>query len=220
MAISEHQSNFWQAETDESLVTELSLALYERELKWLSEQQELSIQQLQKRIASLPYYIKRAAEHISRLSIPLEIDNQNGSWIANQSAKPFSIKADESKTNAFYIKHSQMALIVPVAINHYGLETVVLDTIDEVDDKQGRIHINQHGWFELSGRSLETSPATEKRLLKPSKASMSAACCGHQWLNCKKTTSRLLSLREMLLATRINWSSLGKLLTIKKGQRS
>ncbi len=216
MAVSENQTNIWQQRLNQQVLAELCNALYERELKRLAMDDTLSMEALQKRLGSLPYYIKRAAEHISNLYIPLELDSQNGSWMASQSGKPFSVKADETKTAAFYSSHAQMALIVPIAVSHYGIEQVVLDTIDEVDLDAGVVHCNQHGWFSIRGQQIDGDKLYEKTLLKPGKPIMAAACCGHQWLNQHKTSPRLLSLREMLLASQINWRQFHKLLPLKR----
>jgi len=215
MAVSDNQTHLWQQRSNQQVLSELCNALYERELKRLSQDEQLSLVAMKKRLASLPYYIKRAAEHISELYIPLELDSQNGSWFGTQTGKPFSTKLDEDKTTAFYKKHAQMALIVPISIFHYGIEQVVLDTIDEVDIDNLQIHCNQHGWFYFNGRQAPENDVYIKHLLKPGKPAMSSACCGHQWLNQRKTTPRLLSLREMLLASRINWRHFHKLLPLK-----
>jgi len=214
MVTSDKQTSLWQQRPNQQVLSELCNALYERELKRLSQDETMSLDMMKKRLASLPYYIKRAAEHINELFIPLELDSQNGSWFASQSSKPFSLKADTNKTDDFYTRHGQMALIVPVSIFHYGIEQVVLDTIDEVDSVKRRVHCNQHGWFHYSGESVDETSIYKKVLLKPGKPVMSAACCGHQWLNQKKSTPRLLSLREMLLASRINWRQFHKLLPL------
>ena len=215
MAISDNQTHLWQQRSNYQVLSELCNALYERELKRLSQDEDMSLQAMKKRLASLPYYIKRAAEHISSLYMPLELDSQNGSWFGPQSGKPFSTKADADKTTAFYRQHAKMALIVPISIFHYGIEQVVLDTIDEIDADNHKLHCNQHGWFDVDGAEMEGQDVYQKVLLKPGKPVMSAACCGHQWLNQRKTTPRLLSLREMLLASRINWRQFSSLLPIK-----
>jgi len=216
MTKNDQQPTIWQQRTNQQLFAELCNALYERELSRLASDQSLSQQQLQKRMASMPYYIKRAAEHICDLYTPLDLDSQNGSWIANQAAKPFSSKLDHEKNTSFYAQHAKMALVVPVTFYHSGIEQVVIDSIDEIDIEEQRLHCNEHGWFSFSGEQLETTPLIVKQLHKPTKTIMSAACCGHQWLNGRKSSPRLLSLREMLLATRINWHHLSKLQPIKK----
>ncbi|NVK23688.1 MAG: hypothetical protein HWE10_02065 [Gammaproteobacteria bacterium] len=209
------QPTIWQQRTNQQLFAELCNALYERELARLSSDQHINLSTLQKRIASMPYYIKRAAEHICDLFTPLDLDSQNGSWISSQSVKPFSSKQQKDKTLQFFEQYAQMALVVPIVVNHSGIEQVVLDSIDEIDVANQRLHCNEHGWFSYTGEQQEAGLIT-KQLLKPSKPVMSAACCGHQWLNGRRTSPRLLSLREMLLATRINWRQFHKLLSLKK----
>ena len=210
------QPSIWQERTNQQLFAELSNALYERELSRLSSDQNMSLQLLQKRMASMPYYIKRAAEHICDLFTPLDLDSQNGSWISNQSTKTFSSKHDAQKAALFFEQHAKMALVVPVTVLHSGIEQVILDSVDEIDVENQRLHCNEHGWFSFSGQQIDSSPLISKQLHKPSKGIMSAACCGHQWLNSRKTSPRLLSLREMLLATRINWRQLSQLLQNNK----
>ncbi|MBU2881065.1 hypothetical protein KO525_11415 [Psychrosphaera sp. B3R10] len=214
MKTPDNQPNLWQQRTNHQVLSELANALYERELKRLSQDEGLDLQTIQKRLRSLPYYIKRASEHIAELYTPLDLDSQNGSWLGTQSAKPFSIKAAPEKTEMYYQQHAKMALIVPVAVSHYGIEQVKLDTIDEIDWDQKRLHCNEQGWFQFNGQQLEPNRLYNKTLLKLGKPIMSAACCGHQWLNLHKTTPRLLSLREMLLASRINWQQFHKLLSL------
>lgn len=214
MKTPDNQPNLWQQRSNHQVLSELANALYERELKRLSQDDELDLQTIQKRLRSLPYYIKRASEHIAELYTPLDLDSQNGSWLGSQSAKPFSKKADPEKTELYYQQHAKMALIVPVAISHYGIEQVKLDTLDEINWDQKLLHCNEQGWFRFSGQQLEPNRLHSKTLLKLGKPIMSAACCGHQWLNLHKTTPRLLSLREMLLASRINWQQFHKLLPL------
>lgn len=215
MKSSDNQTHLWQQRTNQQVLSELVNALYERELKRLSQDDNISLATMQKRLASLPYYIKRAAEHIAELYTPLDLDSQNGSWLGNQSAKPFSVKAIPEKTFDYYQQHAKMALIVPIAISHYGIEQIRLDTIDELDHDAKRLHCNQHGWFAFDGQEINPNPLYQKTLLKLGKPVVAAACCGHQWLNLHKTTPRLLSLREMLLASRINWQQFHKLLPVK-----
>lgn len=212
----QEQTFLWQQRPNQQLFAELCNAFYERELARLSSDGQLDLLLLQKRLAALPYYIKKAAEHICDLNTPLELDPQNGSWIAPQSTKPFSTKADQEKTKSFYSRYAQMALVTPISVLHSGIEQVVLDSIDEIDVQGERLHCNEHGWFDFNGGYNESTAVLTKTLLKPTKATMSAACCGHQWLNQRRTSPRLLSLREMLLATRVNWRQFSKLVPIKK----
>lgn len=212
----QEQTFLWQQRPNQQLFAELCNAFYERELARLSNDSQLDFLMLQKRVAALPYYIKKAAEHICDLYTPLELDSQNGSWISPQAVKPMSTKAEADKTHLFYSRYAQMALVTPISVLHSGIEQVVLDSIDEIDFSAERLHCNEHGWFGFDGQYSESTSVLNKTLLKPSKASMAAACCGHQWLNQRRTSPRLLSLREMLLATRVNWKQFSKLVPIKK----
>lgn len=216
MTDSREQTFLWQNRTSQQIFAELSNALYERELTRLSQDTEISAGLLKKRLGSMAFYIKKAAGHISELYTPLDLDSQNGSWISSQSVKPHSLKTQQDKTHSFYLEHAKMALVVPISVSHYGIEQIVLDTIDEIDLTNNQIHSNEHGWFALSGQQQSESNIYSKLLLKPSKTIMAAACCGHQWLNGRRTSPRLLSLREMLLASRINWRHFSKLLSLKK----
>lgn len=222
MSGNQQQNNLWQTRTNQQVKAELCNVLYERELARLASEQSLSLNALRKKIHSLPYYIGRAADSIGSIYSPLDLDSSNASWLGPQSASPLSSKQDPEKCAQFYEKNAQFALVVPIAISVFGIEHVVLDTIDDIDMPNGRLHCNQNGWFSISGHYLndesEGNDAQMKFLLKPSKQTFTAACCGHQWKGKNKTTARALSLRELLLATRINWHSFGKLLAPKKQQ--
>lgn len=115
---------------------------------------------------------------------------------------------NKKDSEEFYSHHAKRGLIVPVLINDEQCTTVRIDSLDQVSDN--KVHCNELGWFDNSGESLEH---THVHLLKPAKAVMAAACCGHQWQFNKRTTPKRLSLREMLLASNINWRNLKRPLT-------
>jgi len=96
-----------------------------------------------------------------------------------------------------------VGLIVPVLINSHDQVRLRIDSIDQVSDN--KLHCNELGWFDFFGKGLEQANA---QLVKPSKMSLTAACCGHQWQFSKRCAPRLLSLREMLLAGNINWRNI------------
>jgi len=100
-------------------------------------------------------------------------------------------------------------LIVPVYNEQLTLEQIVLDSVDEVDSVGERLHCNEHGWFSFNGTPLQHDNVS-KFLLKPNKAIITAASCGHQWLNNAKKAPRVLSLRELLLTSRLNWQNFAK----------
>ena len=208
----EQQPQLWQNDTNNLVFADLCNALYERELKKLAN--ETNLHNLQRRISSLSYYIKRASERIIDFGSPLNLDSQNASWIYRQPTSCPGPKQNASDIEKFFRANAKVALVVPIYVNNNGEEQLVLDSIDGVQEH--RIHTNEHGWFSYDGHSDESAQehASEQRefqLIKPMKTTMTCACSGHRWLNQKRKSARALSLREMLLATNINWSNFGKL---------
>lgn len=204
-----NQPHFWQVSRDNLTYTELCNALYERELLRLSQLSTEQLLRLPNRLASLPFYIRRAASNILQQNTVLQLDSQNASWYYKQAANCPARKQQADPIDAFYSKYAKPGLIVPVYITHLTHEQIVLDSVDEVDPDGLRLHCNEHGWFSFSGTPL-AQENSDKFVLKPAKAIMTAACCGHQWLNGDKKPPRLLSLRELLLASRLNWQNFAK----------
>ncbi|PKM20989.1 MAG: hypothetical protein CVV11_05850 [Gammaproteobacteria bacterium HGW-Gammaproteobacteria-15] len=204
-----NQPHFWQVSRDNQTYTELCNALYERELLRLSQLSTEQLLRLPNRLASLPFYIRRAASNILQQNTTLQLDSQNASWYHKQAANCPARKQQADPIDAFYNKYAKPGLIVPVYITQLTHEQIVLDSVDEVDFTGQRLHCNEHGWFSFSGTPL-AQENSEKFVLKPAKAIMTAACCGHQWLNGDKKPPRLLSLRELLLASRLNWQNFAK----------
>lgn len=211
MTVNQQQPHLWQDAHSDLVFADLCNALYERELKKLSVDASLPHAFLLKRIGSLPYYIKRASERIIAFYSPLDLDSQNASWIYKQPKECPGPKQADRDIEKFYRSSAQVALIIPVYHYKVGEERITLDTIDGVDSKNNRVHTNENGWFGFEGAPQEENNQPN-RLLKPLKVSMTCACSGHKWLNHKRTSSRRLSLREMLLATNINWKNLAKVL--------
>jgi hypothetical protein len=191
------QNNLWQNEFERLQFAELVNVFYAREIPLLAKQ--YTGEQLQRKLLSLPYYVERAARHITQGNVPLQLDSQNGSWLAAQKRTLPDI--DEQKNLAYFSEQVKVGQVVPVIINEAGCTQVVMDSVDQVRDNE--VHCNQYGWFSNSGRSHET----DSMLYKPTKALMVAACCGHRWQYKKVIDPRILSLREMLLASMINWNN-------------
>lgn len=206
MNLEHQQPNLWQ-QADNVVFADLCNALYERELKKLSSDASLPHQFLLKRIGSLPYYIKRASERILAFGSPLDLDSHNASWTYRQPTQCPAAKQSADDIEQFYQQVSAFALVVPIWHENLLEEHITLDTIDGYRD--GRIHTNENGWFATDGRSLDED-GRNKRLLKPTKVTMTCACSGHRWKNQKRTGARRLALREMLLATNINWKNFSK----------
>lgn len=205
----ENQPHFWQATADNQTYTELCNALYERELLRLSQSAPTELLSLPLRLASLPFYIRRAASSMIRVESALHLDSQNASWFTRQLSLCPASKQQAGPIDRFYQKSARPGVIVPIYHEEKTLEQIVLDSVDEVDNEQQRVHCNQHGWFSFDGMPLEATNSN-LFLLKPDKTIMSAACCGHQWLNRKKKEPRLLTLRELLLASRLNWRNFAR----------
>ncbi|WNO61957.1 hypothetical protein [Rheinheimera sp. MMS21-TC3] len=203
------QPHFWQVSEDNQSYTELCNALYERELLRLSELPAEQLVNLAGRLASITFYIRRAASNILQQQVQLQLDSQNASWYNPQAKHCPARKQKADQIDAFYQKYAKPGLIVPIYIMQSNQEYIVLDSIDEVDAAGLKVHCNHHGWFAMSGMPLQADNSV-KYLLKPAKAIMIAACCGHQWLKQEKTTPRLLNLRELLLTCRLNWRNFAK----------
>ena len=186
-------------------------ALYERELHVLSQQKINNISLLQRKIGGLRHHIKRAADQLLNHTGPLHVDVHNGAWQGKQAANCMSGKADASKTQLWYSKHARLGLCAPVHLIELGIEHIELDSIDRIDLENSRLHLNKHGWFNVSGDNTEPHSNSihglKKRLLKPSKATLTAACCGHTWNHRGRSQPRTLTLREMLLSGSVNWQS-------------
>lgn len=193
----DQQVDIWQSDAQRVLYAQLCNAFYAREITRLVS--EPSEQRLRAILKSLPYYIERAATRVVNGQVPFVLDPQNGSWLDKQKAKPPS----QDDLADFYSRYKKLGLIVPLLLDNANQTRVAIDSIDQVSDN--KLHCNEHGWFDCQGRSLEGQTAL---LLKPTKATMSAACCGHQWRFNKRCAPRVLSLREMLLTSNINWRNL------------
>lgn len=204
----QHQVDIFSPNMQQRHFAELCNALYERELHALSKKAPNSISLLQRRLSGLPYHIKNAAEYLLNNAAPIAVDVHNGSWQAKQAAKALITRHDAEKSIAWYASQSKMGLPVPLYINEMGQESIELDSIDRIDLAEHRVHLNKHGWFQFSGEQELLTPIAhnQKVLLKPTKATLTAACCGHTWNHKGRSTPRALSLRELLLSTKINWS--------------
>ena len=209
------QTSLWQAQQSSTDYVELCNALYERELCVLSQIEINSTAQLQARIKSLPYYIKRTAHQLIQANThnSLMLDTQNASWSAKQSGIMPLVGQDNEKMVQWYNSFTlSLGLVVPLRVKHH----IVLDSIDRIDEKQQRFRTNVHGWFSLKtlGNVSETQ-SKAVQLLNINKKVMIAACAGHTWhslqVSHKSATNKshptALTLRELLLSCQINWKN-------------
>lgn len=205
----QHQVDIFNPNQQQKQFAELCNALYERELQSLAVAGPNNVSLLQRRLAGLSHHIKNAAESLLNHNAPIEVDVHNGSWQSKQSAKCVANKHDSEKCLLWYKAHIKMGLPVPIYVSDLGLQTIELDSINRIELEDGKICVNKHGWFSISGDKLETSDTKHevRRLLQPTKNNIVAACCGHSWNHKGKIPPRTLTLRELLLSTTINWKN-------------
>ncbi|MBU2869255.1 hypothetical protein [Colwellia sp. E2M01] len=222
------QSSLWQIHTETGNFAELCNALYQREISFIAKGDYSNAQAVQTRLKSLPYYISRTAHAMTKVVAeshsPLSLDYQNASWSAKQSKKiPLTgqetINEQKSAMRWYLQKDIRVGLVVPVLL----VDHIIIDCIDRIDLDKQRIRTNVGGWFSLteidssdnSAILTKTSDkAINKRLLKPNKKIMIAACAGQCWQG--NTTQRPIipTLRELLLSCSINWRDFKKTLAI------
>lgn len=183
---------------------ELCTALYERELNHLAHQQQVAVSLLQRRLQSLPYHVKNAARGMLESDAPYSLDIQNASWQSAQKKHLTISPGQASKLEKWLNRQARLGDAVAIADLRGSTRQVRLDSIDRLDKQQRRVHCNMHGWFDFSGRSLEEQ-GTDLYLLKPDASNLAPAFCGHQWNHKGKVDPRTLTLREVLLATTIDF---------------
>ncbi|WP_339722884.1 hypothetical protein [uncultured Paraglaciecola sp.] len=190
---------------------ELCNALYERELASLAQQKINNVSLLQRKIAGLRHHVKRAAYSLLEHHSPLKVDIHNASWQAKQAAKCMANSFNAEKTQLWFSSNIQIGCTIAIHVKQLGYEHIELDSIDRIELTTQRLHTNKFGWFKINGEFAEDNyrrtEVLSLRLLKPSKAILTAACCGHTWVHKGKGQQRALSLRELLLSLSINWKT-------------
>lgn len=193
----EHSSQF----------SELCSALYEREINLLANTQLTSKEQIQARLKSLNYYVKRTAGSMLAVQSPLLLDLQNASWTEKQSKQlPIKEQSDADIQKWYQTNKLCLGLVVPVLIKERKNSRIMIDCIDRVDEENHRFRTNYCGWFYLN--KMPAHQDENFTLLKPSKKVFTAACSGHQWQGNNRTQPLTLPLRELLLSCQINWRNL------------
>jgi hypothetical protein len=205
------QSNIFSDDQRQQHFAELCNALYERELQVLAQQSINNISLLQRKIGGLRHHIKRAADQFLSHGGPLQVDLHNGTWQSKQAAKCMAKNLGRDLIQLWFVKYDRFGLCVPVHVLELGVEHIELDSVDLIEVEDSRMHLNKHGWFSFNGDNTEAQSdnvhCVQKRLLKPSKALLAAACCGHTWTHRGRSHPRTLSLRELLLSGSINWQT-------------
>ncbi|WP_286262506.1 hypothetical protein [Thalassotalea atypica] len=191
------QASFWHQQSQSPDYAELCNALYEREISILTRANIDSVQTLQAKLKSLPYYIQRAAYLMVTIDTPLDLDTQNATWSAKQGKKMPLAGQTNDEVWQWYIKSSiSVGVVVPI----YKESHIAIDCIDRIDIENQRYRTNLHGWF-----SPQQISDANIRLLKPTKKVMMAACAGHCWQSSGPVRPQIPSMRELLLSCSINW---------------
>ncbi|RUO38239.1 hypothetical protein CWE13_00895 [Aliidiomarina shirensis] len=205
----------------DSQFAELCNALYAAELLQLSgmasdHPQAEDIRLLRRRLGSLSYYVQRAAHALlvsaAKPEHPLQLDVHSGNWLAKQKTTPpkrnisQTSSSNQKKLAEWLASSAKLALPLPVYVESAGTIRIALDSIDEVDWDNKCLHLNQWGWFDFHGFSQSDENANiQLQLLKPDKANMTAACCGHQWNAKGRLQPYPLGLRTLLLSATVVW---------------
>ncbi|CAB0149856.1 hypothetical protein PSI9734_00433 [Pseudidiomarina piscicola] len=190
---------------DPAAFPELCTALYERELAVLANLNVQSAAGLQRRLKSLSYYIQKAARAMILSSCPCELDVQNASWQTPQKRQLKAAANRATKVEKWLTSTTpQLGTTVPILNLAPRLQQVRLDSIDSIDKQSKRVHCNESGWFTFTGES-SLAEGDHLYLAKPETALLKAAVSGHQWSHKGRIDPRTLSLRELLLATAIDW---------------
>jgi len=185
---------------------ELSNALYERELQVLANSTISDPVLLKRKLKGLTHHIKNATMNLLGGSAPISVDVHNGSWQSKQNGKCPLSSQNPDRTLQWYSQTAKLGEIVPVYVEHLGLQHIELDCIDMM--QSDRLHLNKFGWFSKTGEYFDIVPKQVKYLLlKPTKSIITAACAGHCWNARGKGIPRALSLRELLLSTEIDWKT-------------
>ncbi len=187
--------------------SELCNAMYERELKVIASEEYSCVQQVQGKLKSLPYYIKRTADSMLAAESPLLLDLQNASWSMKQAKQlPSKEQTITDIQNWYQINTLVLGLVVPVLVTSKTSRKIIVDCIDKIDTENSRFRTNYCGWFNVLNETMHQD--ANLTLLKPTKKVFVAACSGHQWQGMNKTQPLTLSLRELLLSCQINWRNL------------
>ena len=182
---------------------ELCNALYQRECQNLAESSSSQINLLKRKLKFLPQLVQECAHSLLNNNAPLEIDYHNASYQNKQAANCPSAKQTTGQIAQYYSKFPDIGRVLPVEVKTIDGYHFELDSVDRVDEESNLLHVNKHGWFHPDGQPQQANNTI--RLVKPTKAIMQAACCGHQWRWKGKGIPRALSLRELKLSFHIQW---------------
>lgn len=209
------QSDIFFQDPDSAAFAELCNALYQRECLFLAEHGPNQNGLLKRKLKHLHIHVTQSAEQLLNNTSPLTVDRHNASYQAKQSPKSPCTKQTPDVINKYYAQHQTIGAICAVSVNELGMTHLEIDSLDRIDTEKALIHVNKFGWFNTSGQPtdhqghiLNHDGLRHIKLLKPTKANMTAACCGHRWSHSGKILPRVLTMRELRLSFNIKWKGL------------
>ena len=209
---SDIQTSIFQGSDQQLEYAELCAALFEATLTDIAKQDNLDTVRIQRKLAGLSYHVKNTAFKLLTVANPLRVDIYNASWQYKQARKCPAKTTLLQETSEWYRKNACHGLPVPILVMDYEQMYLELDSIDILHLNDDKIHLNKHEWMSLQAEDESPAAITSKQqqlriIQKPSKAIMTAACCGHRWTHKGVTHPKKLTLRELLLSTTINWKN-------------
>ncbi len=209
------QSELFLQDTQSAEFAELCNALYQRECAYLANHGPRQIALLQRKLKHLHTHITYSAHHLLHSQAPLKVDIHNASYHSPQTNSPPIAKQTANATEAYYLRHQTIGLVVPIIVNVMGTLHIEIDSIDKLHSELPLLHLNKFGWFSLAGEStladgqkIHSDPSHQITLLKPTKRIMTSACCGHRWSHKGKAIPRVLTMRELRLSFNIEWTNI------------
>lgn len=109
---------------------ELCNALYEACLTDISNQSDLDLPKLKRRLAGLAYHIKSAAFKLLTIDNHLDVDIHNGTWQHKQPRKCPGIEYQDEAMVTWYSKNACFGLPVPVLFKDIEQQFIEIDSID------------------------------------------------------------------------------------------
>ncbi len=197
------QDDIFGHNQDSIQFAELCNALYQRECQILAESSSTQINLLKRKLKFLPQLVQECARGLLNNQAALSVDYYNASYQAKQAATCPSLKQSIEIISQYYTKLPQIGRVLPIEVKTIDGYHIELDSVDRIDEENHLLHVNKHGWFYCDGQSQQTNDTI--KLVKPTKAVMQAACCGHQWRWKGKGIPRALTLRELKLSFHIQW---------------
>jgi hypothetical protein len=126
-----------------------------------------------------------------------------GTTTLPQSAGPTAPEQTPEEVEAWIRQHAQPGNAVVILYAQRNLSEYRFDEIDALDRRRRRIHVVQHGSFDLRGIARRAPDGVVLRLLRPSPDVVAAATEGQIWINGRPVFRRPLTAHEKAIVKRI-----------------